>query len=128
MPFNDNSGMRHIDHSAYAPLTPFLQTVWLGDIAAIRQFLDDSNKPHLPRLILPEVDIRTGMNALHLAVGRNNLEMARMLVEAGVKAIPDKEGRMPSLIAAELGVSDELADFIFDVESRDLKVEALQGV
>ena len=45
---------------------------------------------------LKEVDPATGMNALHIAVGRDNLELTRLLVEAGIEFIPDKEGRMPS--------------------------------
>ena len=34
------------------------------------------------------VDPDTGMNALHIAVGRNNIEITKILVEAGAAFIP----------------------------------------
>ena len=64
---------------------------------AVRTFLDD---PYSRNLFIDDVDEMTGMNALHIAVGRNNLDMAKLLIESGIKIIPDGEGRMPSLIAA----------------------------
>ena len=59
----------------------------------------------------------TGMTALHLAVGRNNLELARFLVQHGASFVPDKQGRMPTTIAAECEVSEELCDFIVEAEA-----------
>src|SRR5271169_5762322 len=53
-------------------------------------------------------DPTTGLTALHIAVGRNNLEMTKLLLEHGPAFVPDGEGRMPSVIAAEMEVSDEL--------------------
>jgi ankyrin repeat protein len=64
------------------------------------------------------VDENTGMTALHIAVGRNNLEIARILVERGASFIVDKQGRMPSTVAAECEVSEELCDFIAEAEAR----------
>ena len=61
-----------------------------------------------------------GLTPLHIAVGRNNLEMVKALVEAGAAFVPDNEGRMPSVIAAEMEVSEELADYIVEAESRAL--------
>jgi uncharacterized protein len=108
------------------PLSPFLQNVWLGDAGQLRFFLKDGQTP--PHL--NDIDPVTGMNALHIAVGRDNLELTRLLIEAGIEIIPDKEGRMPSLIAAICRVSDELADYIYDAENRALHahVKAPQGV
>lgn len=63
------------------------------------------------------VDENTGMTALHIAVGRNNLEIARILVERGASFIADKQGRMPTTIAAECEVSEELCDFIVEAEA-----------
>jgi uncharacterized protein len=63
-------------------------------------------------------DEETGMTALHIAVGRNNLEIARILVERGASFIVDKQGRMPTTIAAECEVSEELSDFIAEAEAR----------
>jgi ankyrin repeat protein len=64
------------------------------------------------------VDPATGMNALHIAVGRDHLEMARYLVENGVAFVPDNQGRMPTTIAAECEVSDEMCDFIAEAEAK----------
>jgi ankyrin repeat protein len=63
------------------------------------------------------VDPATGMNALHIAVGRNHLDMARYLVEHGIDFLPDNQGRMPTTIAAECEVSDEMCDFIAEAEA-----------
>lgn len=64
------------------------------------------------------LDEKTGMTALHIAVGRNNLEIARILVEHGASFIADKRGRMPSTVAAECEVSEGLCDFIAEAEAR----------
>ncbi|WGJ13873.1 ankyrin repeat domain-containing protein [Methylocapsa sp. D3K7] len=62
-------------------------------------------------------DEETGMTALHIAVGRNNLELTRLLVQRGASFIPDKQGRMPSTIAAECEVTEDLCDFIAEAEA-----------
>jgi len=110
------------DRRKYAPLPHFLEHVWLGNIDIIRTALSRASglkvEGDYPERILKEVDPVTGMNALHIAVGRDNLEITKLLVEAGIEIIPDKEGRMPSLIAAICNVSDELAEYIYEVEER----------
>ena len=78
------------------------------------------NDPRGRLVFLNTIDEPTGMNALHIAVGRNNLEVVKLLVEAGIKFIPDKEGRMPSLIAALCEVSEELSDYIAEAEEKAL--------
>jgi ankyrin repeat protein len=104
------------DSAKNLQLSPFLKDVWIGDIDAVRASL----RHHVD--ILAEADPRTGMNGLHLAVGRDNFEMVKVLVEAGAAFVPDAQGRMPSLITALMEVSEELADYIYEAESR-----ALQG-
>jgi ankyrin repeat protein len=64
-------------------------------------------------------DAVTGLTALHIAVGTNNLHLTRILVEdweAQFQA--DGKGRWPSLIAAEAGVDAELADYIIEAEAQ----------
>jgi uncharacterized protein len=53
------------------------------------------------------VDDQTGLTALHIAVGRDHLDIAKYLVERGASFLPDKQGRTPTTIAAECEVSDE---------------------
>jgi hypothetical protein len=109
------TGAPRPDPRKYAPLPEFLEYVWLGDIEKVRMVLDDD---HARKAFLNEVHDATGMNALHIAVGRNSLEITKLLVDAGIEINPDKEGRMPSLIAALMRVSDELAEYIYEVEER----------
>lgn len=70
------------------------------------------------------VDAPTGLCALHIAVGTNNLKLTRALVEkyrAGF--FPDQAGRWPSLIAVECDVDENLADYITEAEARFLEQE-----
>lgn len=67
------------------------------------------------------IDQATGLSALHVAVGTNNFELTKKLVEEHKAAFfADAFGRWPSLIAAECAVSDELADYITEQEARFL--------
>lgn len=72
--------------------------------------------------VLPEIantsDKDTGLTPLHIAVGRDHIDMARCLVERGAKFVPDKQGRLPSTIAVECEVSDEMCDFIVEAEAK----------
>jgi hypothetical protein len=115
-----STGQPEPDLRKYATLPEFLEYVWLGDLPRTRMVLDN---PYARARFLDTVDPVTGMNALHIAVGRNNLEIARLLVEAGIKFIPDNEGRMPSLIAALCDVSEELADYILSAEGQAISPE-----
>jgi hypothetical protein len=109
------SGAPEPDRSKYLVLPEFLEYAWTGDMARMRTVLDD---PYSRSLFLDTVDEMTGMNALHIAVGRNNLDMAKLLIESGIKIIPDGEGRMPSLIAALLETSEEMQDYIAEQERK----------
>ncbi len=60
----------------------------------------------------------TGLTALHIAVGTNNLPLARLLIEDWESPfVPDGYGRMPSIVAAECCVSEELCDYIVEKEA-----------
>ena len=115
-----STGQPEPDLRKYATLPEFLEYVWLGDLPRTRMVLDN---PHARERFLNNVDPVTGMNTLHIAVGRNNLEIARLLVEAGIEFIPDNEGRMPSLIAALCDVSEELVDYILNAEGQAIPPE-----
>lgn len=61
---------------------------------------------------------QTKLAALHMAVGRDHLELARYLIEeAGAQLKPDGYGRLPSVIAAQCRASDELSDFVTEREA-----------
>ena len=64
---------------------------------------------------------QTGLTALHLAIGNNNLPLTRYLIEeAGATIGPDRSGRWPTLIAAQCSVSEELGDYIVEEEAKVL--------
>jgi hypothetical protein len=62
------------------------------------------------------IENSTGLALLHIAIGRNNIELTRFLLGRGSQIFPDRSGRWPTLIAAECNVSDELYDLIADAE------------
>lgn len=60
----------------------------------------------------------TGLSALHIAIGANDLALCRFLIEqCGAAFFPDAFGRWPTLVAAECRVSDELGDYIAEREA-----------
>lgn|SRR5690554_4626062 len=68
-----------------------------------------------------EIDPATGLTALHLAVGLNDLALTRFLIErCGAKFQTDRFGRWPTLVAAESGVDDDLSDYIVTKEAEFL--------
>jgi hypothetical protein len=55
---------------------------------------------------------------LHLAIAMNDLASVRHLVDvAGASFKPDRFGRLPSVIAAQCNVSEELSDYILEKEA-----------
>lgn len=63
----------------------------------------------------------TGLTALHIAVGTNNLVLTRILVEDWHAVFkPDGRGRWPTLIAVQVRVDDVLADYIVEAEAKAL--------
>ena len=81
-----------------------------GDIALVQIALQDG------------ADIaarqKQGLMALHLAVAMNDLALATYLVEeASAPFVPDGFGRLPSVIAAQCKVSEELSDYILEKEA-----------
>lgn len=74
------------------------------------------------------VDPKTGLAALHIVVGQNDLRLCRFLVEeCGARFFPDMFGRMPTIVAAECRVDDELTDYIGEKEAAyEAEVAAIQ--
>lgn len=67
------------------------------------------------------LDTETGLCALHIAVGSNDLTLCQYLVEeCGASFFPDKFGRWPSLIAAECRTDEALGDYIVAREAEAL--------
>ena len=65
------------------------------------------------------VDPVTGLSALHIAVGTNNLPLTQILVEDWEATFgPDARGRWPTVIAGTCRVDGALADYIVEAESK----------
>jgi ankyrin repeat protein len=89
-----------------------LHCILNNDAAYARELLDKG---------IASIDFRddeTGLTPIHVAVGTDNMTLAALLVERGVKFVPDRKGRMPTTVAAECEVSDEMCDFIVEAEAK----------
>lgn len=61
----------------------------------------------------------TGLAALHIAVGTNQLALVRALIEEwGATIGPDGRGRWPSVIAARSRVDGDLSDYVVEAEAK----------
>lgn len=64
-------------------------------------------------------DPESGLSALHIAIGTNNLPLTRLLIEDWGAAIkPDGRGRWPTVIAAQCRVDEDLSDYVVEAESK----------
>jgi ankyrin repeat protein len=83
-----------------------------ADVSTMENLLDHHHVP------IDFSDEASGLTALHIAVGRDHLYLAKLLVERGAAFQPDKRGRMPTTVAAECEVSDDMCDFIAEAEAK----------
>jgi ankyrin repeat protein len=83
-----------------------------GHVEVMRELLDED------LTTIDFADDTTGLTALHIAVGTDNLRTAKFLVERGASFLADKRGRMPTTVAAECEVSDAMCDFIAEAEAK----------
>jgi ankyrin repeat protein len=104
--------LRTLDHRDQALGQLLLHCANSDDVAPVENLLDEHQVP------IDFSDEETGLVALHIAVGRDRLDMAKYLVEKGASFLPDNQGRMPTTIAAECEVSDEMCDFIAEAEAK----------
>ncbi len=83
-----------------------------NDLVGLNSIMNSDHPP------INFTDPQTGLTALHMAVGRDHLDIAKLLVERGASFQPDNQGRMPTTVAAECEVSDEMCDFIAEAEAK----------
>ncbi|ABE61483.1 hypothetical protein Nham_0594 [Nitrobacter hamburgensis X14] len=99
-----NSGNTRLDYM-------LLRLAFTGNLTAIRGALSEGANVNA-------IHEQTGLSALHIAVGTNNLELTQYLIEeAGATIGPDRSGRWPTIIAAECEVDAVLSDYVLDVEA-----------
>ncbi|MGB3539103.1 MAG: ankyrin repeat domain-containing protein [Mesorhizobium sp.] len=98
------------DEDFRLPSQRAIRAAYQGDLGAMAAILEAGYE-------IDEIDGRTGLAALHIAVGRNDLAMVKFLVERGASFFADRRGRWPSTIASLCEVSEELCDYIADAEA-----------
>jgi hypothetical protein len=70
----------------------------------------------------------TGLTALHIAAGTDNLMLARVLIEDWNAPFgPDRFGRWPTTVAAECEAGEELCDYIVAQEALFLEWQSGDG-
>jgi ankyrin repeat protein len=111
----DEEARGHMGSGSYPPERfgeALLGRAYNNELNEVQRLLEYHRAP------IDFIDPRTGLSALHIAVGRNHLALAKYLVERGASFLPDNQGRMPTTIAAECEVSDEMCDFIAEAEAK----------
>lgn len=99
---------------SHDPNGALLKAAYAADTTAVIAALEDGAD-------INAGDPLTGLTALHIAVGTNNLPLSRVLIEDWNASFgPDGKGRWPSVIAAECRVESDLADYIVEAEARHL--------
>lgn len=89
-----------------------LQAAYTGDLEAVFKAIESGAD-------IDAVHEQTGLTALHIAVGTNNLALTRFLIEqAGARLGPDRSGRWPTVIAGQCGVDEILCDYIVEEEAK----------
>lgn len=86
-------------------------------LAAFRGALEDVQRALASGADVNAVDPDTGLSALHIAVGQNDLALCRFLIEEqGARLFADRFGRMPSVVAIDCRADDDVFDFIAEKE------------
>jgi hypothetical protein len=102
---------------SHDPNGALLRAAYAADSAAAIAALEDGADVNA-------ADPITGLTALHIAVGTNNLPLTRILIEDWNAPFgPDGKGRWPSVIAAECRVDGLLADYIVEAEEQVLSAK-----
>lgn len=71
------------------------------------------------------LDPATGLSALHMAIGHNDLALCQLLVEQHSAAFgADRFGRWPSVVAIECRASEELAEYVVTKEAQFLALQS----
>jgi ankyrin repeat protein len=88
-----------------------LAGAYKGDVAFFEEWLDKGAD-------IDVVEETTGLSPLHIAVGRNHLDLVKLLLKFGASITPDRQGRWPSTIAELCEVDEEICDLIVGAEAR----------
>jgi hypothetical protein len=81
-----------------------------GDLDAVQRILSSGGDVNV-------TDPASGLSALHIAAGRDDLPMCKLLTGHNARFFPDGFGRWPTVVAAECRVSEAVCDFIVEAEA-----------
>lgn len=91
--------------------TDLLQAAYVGDLSGVARAIDNGAD-------IDCVHEQTGLSALHIVVGTNNLALTKFFIDAGARIGPDRSGRWPTLIAAVCRADENLCDYIVEEEAK----------
>jgi ankyrin repeat protein len=101
-----------IDRTQIIDVTKSLfDSSYSGDVAAFQRHLNEGAD-------INAVENTTGLSSLHIAIGRNHLNLVRFLLDHGASIAPDRQGRGPSTIAELCEADEQICDLIADAEAR----------
>ncbi|UEM04748.1 ankyrin repeat domain-containing protein [Skermanella rosea] len=93
------------------PSAQLIAAAYKGDMARVRAAIEQGADVNF-------LDRDTGLAALHLAAGTNDLALCQYLIEeCGAAFFPDRFGRWPSVVAIECQVDDAVSDYIGEREA-----------
>jgi hypothetical protein len=81
-----------------------------GDVAGVEEFLRQGHSVNTR-------DPVTTHPLLHIAIGRNHLDLVRFLLDHGAIIETDGQGRWPSTVAEICEVDSEICDLVADAEA-----------
>ncbi|WGJ13269.1 ankyrin repeat domain-containing protein [Methylocapsa sp. D3K7] len=117
----EHEGPAALNQQSIADQNALLIAAKGDDIATVQRLYEMGVDINMP-------DSDTGLTALHLAVARNALDVARFLVSVGALFVPDRFGRMPTIVAAECRVSEIMCDYIVEAEAAAETESGAKGV
>jgi ankyrin repeat protein len=87
----------------------------------LKTIINHSSPADVPELI--NTPIHHGMALLHIAVGTNDYDLTKQLIDLGARFFPDDQGRMPSLMAILCEADDRICDLVDDAEAKALGID-----
>jgi hypothetical protein len=103
-----DTGFHHRPSGSFIP--ELVAAAFAGDLATVERLLHGGTD-------IDVTDPVSGMSALHIAAGRDDLAMCELLIDHNARFFADGFGRWPTIVAAECRVSEAVCDFIVEAEA-----------
>lgn len=105
------------DNKTGTEVRDLLRAVYVGDFQSAKMALEAGTPVDV-------TDPETGLCSFHIAIGTDNLFLAKYLREQWHAAVfPDARGRLPTVIAAQCRTSEAMNEYVLEVELKALGLE-----